>query len=329
VTARLDECLELMQRDDVDAMILGREANARTVADTSRLWLAGTRPFSPACIVVRATQAVHVLANSSDAVPAGFPLAQLYGLTWNPDRLAAELTAIPGLASARRVAVDGMSPSMRALLERVAPGAVLVDAGEILTDLWQRPDPARTPGVTAAAEVAAAGLAAMVGALAVGALPRQLRGACAAAFAAFGVTTPAFEAVATPIDPHSSIWTAPDRPFEPEERIVLRAGALRDGWEASLARTYQLTTSSVALDPPARWNGLVAACTAGATVGELRAKDAVVYGVGHGVEPWPDDFVLVPGLMCALEASDDNCVRQDVLQITETAPVIVTRVGST
>ncbi len=327
--ARLAECLELMARDDVDVIIFGREANARTIADTTRLWLAGTRPFSPACVVVRASQAVHVLANSSDAVPTGFPAAQLFGLTWNPELLAGELTAIPGLADARRIAVDGMSPSMHALLTRVAPAAELADAGEILTDLWQRPDPARVPGVAASAEVAVAGLAAMVGGLGVGTHPRELRGACAAAFAAFGVTTPAFEAVATPIDPHSSIWTAPDRPFAADERIVLRAGALRDGWEASRARTYRLTTGSVAVDPPAPWDDLVAACVAGTTVGELRAKDAVVYGLGHGVEPWPDDFVLVPGLTCALEASDHTSVRQDVLQITETTPEILTRVGST
>ena len=36
---------EWWQRD-VDAMVLGREANARTVAHTRRLWLAGTRPFA-------------------------------------------------------------------------------------------------------------------------------------------------------------------------------------------------------------------------------------------------------------------------------------------
>jgi len=164
----------------------------------------------------------------------------------------------------------------------------------------------------------------MVDALAVGAHPAQLRGSCAAAFCALGVTTPAFEAVVAPLDPHSSIWTSPDRPLEADEAIVLRAGALRDGWEASLARTYRLSPSPVAAGPPAQWDDLVAACVAGATVGELRAKDAVVYGVGRGVEPWPDDLVLMPGLLCALEASDDHSVRQDVLQITETAPVVVT-----
>ena len=324
---RLSECLDLMQRDDVDAMLLGREANARTIADTSRLWLAGTRPFSPSCVVVRATEAVHVLANSSDAMPAGFPPEQLYGLTWNPDTLAAALAAIPGLAGARRIAVDGMSPSACALLTRVAPGAELLDAGEIMADLWQRPDPAHATGVAAAAEVAVAGLAAMVGRLHAGAFPRSLRGACAAAFAAFGVTTPAFEAVAAPIDADSSIWTTPDRALEHDETVVLRAGALRDGWEASLARSYQIAATPIEIAPPDAWNDVVAACVPGTTIGELRAKDVVIYGVGRGVEPWADDLVLVPGLLCALECSDDHSVRQDVLRITDTTPAIVTRSG--
>ena len=42
---------------------------------------------------------------------------------------------------------------------------------------------------------------------------------------------------------------------------------------------------------------LVAACVAGTTVGALRARAAVVHGVGHGVEPWPDELVLVPDLV--------------------------------
>ncbi|HWS44813.1 MAG TPA: M24 family metallopeptidase [Acidimicrobiia bacterium] len=323
--SRLPECLRLMARDGVDALVLGREANARIVADTTRLWLAGTRPFAPGCVVVRTTGAVHVLANTDDAVPGGFPKECLFGITWNADKLVAALAAMPGLSGARRVAVDGMTPAIAGLLARVTPAAQLVDANALLSELWREPDATALARVTAAADVAAAGLAAMVAELRPGVHPRVLRGACAAAFAAAGVTTPAFEAVATPLDPHSSTWLPPDRPLAAGETVVLRAGALREGWEASLARTYVVGASAEVVAPPEGWDALLGACVAGATVGGLRGRDAVVYGIGRGVEPWDDEFVLAPGLLCALEHFDETSLRQDVLCVTEQSPTVITR----
>jgi Xaa-Pro aminopeptidase len=315
---RLDVVLDAMARRDVDAMVLGREANARAVAGTRRLWLAGTRAFSPSCVVIRERAAVHVLSNSDDAVPAGFPVERLYGITWNPEKLVAALAAIPGLAQAEHVAVDGMTPMMHALLSAVAPAAELVDAASLLTALWSQPDPERGDGVRAAAEVAKAGMAAMVDLLRPGAHPRALRGVCAQVFASYGVTTPAFEAVVAPLDTSTSMWLSPDRILSAHELVVLRAGALRDGWEASVSRTYRVGADSAAVQPPPeQWQPLLSACRAGATAGDLRARQAVVYGVGRGVEAWPDDFALVPGTTCALEVSDALGVLQDVLLIGE------------
>ncbi len=314
----LDAVLDEMARHDLDAMVFGREANARVVADTRRLWLAGTRAFSPSCIVIREPAAVHVLSNSDDAVPEGFPVERLYGITWNPEKLAAALAAIPGLPQAGRVAADGMTPMMHTLLSTVSPGAELVDAAPVLTALWSRPDPRRVDGVRAAAEVATAGLAAMVDVLRPGVHPRTVRGVCAQAFASFGVTTPAFEAVVAPLDANTSMWLSPERILAAHELVVLRAGALRAGWEASVARTYRVGVDSmVEQPPPEQWHPLLAACRTGATAGELRAREAVVYGVGRGVEPWPDDFVLVAGTTCALEVSDARGVHQSVLLVGE------------
>jgi hypothetical protein len=155
----------------------------------------------------------------------------------------------------------------------------------------------------------------MVDALCPGRTPRELRGVCAAAFASQGTTTPAYEAVAAPLDAGSSSWLPPERPFVEGERVVLRAGALRDGWEASVARTYVVGTPSVEQPSPAGWVDLVAACVPGATVGALRARGACVYGTGRGVEPWSDDLVLVPDLMVAIELRDDTSLRQDTLRI--------------
>jgi Xaa-Pro dipeptidase len=313
--SRLEECLHLMARDGIDVMVLGREANARTVSDASRLWLAGTRAFSPGCVVVRRTGAVHVLANTDAVVPEGFPIDRLYGLTWNPEELLAALIAIDGVADARRVGVDGMNPAAAALLGRAQPDAELVDAGPLFAELWGIPDPEKVAGVEAAAVVTRAGLAAMVDALRPGVRPRELRGVCAVSFASAGVTTPAFEAVAAPLAEDSSTWLPAERALVEGERAVLRAGALRDGWEASVARTYVVGAPSIEQTAPAGWDDLVAACIPGTTAGALRARGAVVHGAGRGVEPWPDDLVLVPDLMVAIELRDENSLRQDTLPV--------------
>ena len=54
----LDVCLDSMARRGVDALILGREAGARAVSGADRLWLTGTRPFAPTCVVVRESGAL-------------------------------------------------------------------------------------------------------------------------------------------------------------------------------------------------------------------------------------------------------------------------------
>ena len=322
--ASLDATVDALGRHDVDVMMLGREANARIVAATTRLWLAGTRPFTPSCVVVRATRGVHVLANSNDAVPAGFPVAHLFGLTWNTDRLLAALRAIPGLSAARRVAVDGMTPLMRSLLRDAMPDAELVDAAPIIAELWALPDPERVDAVRAAAEVASAGLAAMRVALRPGVRPRALRGLCAHAFSSFGVTTPAFEAVVSPLNASASTWLSPERVIADDELVVLRAGALRDGWEASVARTYVVAEPPTEQPPPPRWEAVVDRCRAGATAGTLRQLGAVVYGVGHGVEPWDDDYVLTDGTTCAVEVAHASSLRQDVFVVTDAGTVPLT-----
>ena len=314
----LDDVLAAMARSDVDAMLLGREANARTVAATTRLWLAGTRVFAPGCVVVREPTAVHVLANSDDAVPPGFPVDHLYGITWNPERLLGALTAIPGVATARRVAVDGMTPMMAMLLGQAIPAAQFVDATPVLAELRAAPDPKRVAGVRAAAQFARAGLPAMQARLHPGVRPRVVRGACPEAYATFGVTTPAFDAVVSRVDAHASTWLSFDEPVASRETVLLRAGALRHGWEASIARTYVAEPGgAVEHAAPESWSELLDACRPGAMVGDLRKRGAIVYGVGYGVEPWDDDHVLTAGLTCALEVQGPESVRQDVLVLTD------------
>lgn len=320
-----DDVRDAMAQRAIDVMVLGREANARAVANTTRLWLAGTRAFSPGCVVVREPAAVHILAITDDAVPAGFPVDRLFGITWNPEKLRAEIAAIPGVAAAQCVAVDGMTPMMASLFAKAMPSARLVDASPLLAELSMRPDPERVEGVRGAAEVARAGLTAMAAALEPGVRPRTLRGACAEAFATFGVTTPAFEAIATPLDGGTSTWFAPERVLAEGERVVLRAGAIRDGWEASLARTAIVGAQpAIDDDAPTIWTELLSAIRRGTTVGALRTRGAVVYGVARGVEPWDDDVPLAPGLTCAIETSTSQWLRQDVVVVNDAGADVVT-----
>jgi Xaa-Pro aminopeptidase len=325
--SRLEAVLDVMERANVDVMVLGREANARVVADTARLWLAGTRPFAPGCVVVRETGAVHVLANSDAVVPAAFPHDRMFGITWNPQTLFAALAAIPGFRDSRRIAFDGMTPLMHTMMAATVPDAEFVDGSALLAQVWSQPDAVAADAVEAAARVAVAGMEAIAAALQPDIRPRVLRGVAAATFAAHGVTTPAFEAVVTPLDGSSSTWLAPERILAPDELVSVRVGALARGWEASLARTFVVGAPSRAQPPPPNWDTIVASCMPGVTVGSLRRRDAVIYGVGRGVEPWDDDLTLAAGLCCAIELADERGVYQDVLCITDDAPVVLTRFG--
>jgi Xaa-Pro aminopeptidase len=314
-----------MARRDIDVMVLGREAHARAVAGTNRLWLAGTRPFAPGCVVVRGTGAVYVLSNSDDAVPAGFPVERLFGITWNPGTLVANLAGIPGVLDAQRIAVDGMTPTMRGFLEQLAPRAEVVDAAPVLDEVNRAPDETRVAEVRAAMEVAQAGLDAMAATLRPRMHARVLRGVCAEAFASFGVTTPAFEAVVFRVGESPSCWVSSVRVFAERDVVVMRAGALRNGWEASRARTYQVAagTGAAPLPPPTDWAALVDACRAGTAAATVRERGALVHGVGRGVEALPDDVELAPGMTIALELRSAGGVYQDIVEITESGGACV------
>jgi Xaa-Pro aminopeptidase len=299
----------------VDAMVLGREANARLVADTRRLYLSGSRAFAPGCVVVG--DEVYVLANSDDSVPGGFPTDHLFGITWNPAKLGAALAAIPGLRDARRIAVDGMTPMMYTLLTSVAPNCELVDAEEVLRQL-RVADTARQAGVHAALETARAAIVEMAGELRAEVPIRKVRGACAKAFARYGMTTAAFEAVVAPLNPVST-WLSPDRRIGEGEVVVLRAGALRDGWEGSLARTYAVHREGASeVAPPTGWDDVLLACQAGTAVREVTERGARLHGVGRGIEPITDDDVLGAGGAYSVELQDSTGVRQDVVFVDET-----------
>ena len=81
------------KKHDLDVLVLGRQANVRYVSGAPQLWVAGTRPFGPTCVVIRKTGAIHLLSTWDEGVPDDIPHENLYGISWNPMNTIADLQA--------------------------------------------------------------------------------------------------------------------------------------------------------------------------------------------------------------------------------------------
>ena len=127
---RRQRALDQMAAHDLDVLVLGRQANVRYVTGAPQLWVAGTRPFGPTCVLVRATGDIHLLSTWDEGVPDDIPHENLYGIAWNPVNTIAVLQRIDGAATARRVGTDALSPTFAQLLPTAFPNAELVD-GEL------------------------------------------------------------------------------------------------------------------------------------------------------------------------------------------------------
>src|SRR5690606_13556729 len=105
----LGRTLSAMADAGIDALVLGRAGNITFVSGAEQLALAGTRPFAPACVVVRATGRVHLMGTTDAGVPPEVPADQLFGMSWNPMTIAGNVAALPGLADAAVIGVDGIT----------------------------------------------------------------------------------------------------------------------------------------------------------------------------------------------------------------------------
>jgi Xaa-Pro aminopeptidase len=282
-----------MAEDGIDVLVLGREANARYVADANRLWLAGTRPFAPGCVLVGATGAVGLLSVTDDGVPADVPRSALYPISWNPMNLVSAAAAVAAGTTVRRVGVDSMSPLFAQLLAAGFPDAELADGEGLLRRVRRTKTNADVASIRAAVAVAEATLAATTGGegepMARAARVEERR-------AALGVTTPAFPTV---VEVHDG-------------SVAARVGVIRDGWLGLLART-------VPDGGPARQAAAVAAarCRPGTLVGAVRAEDVSVDGVGLGHEALRDDDALARGMVVYVEATRDGTRWGDPLLVTD------------
>src|SRR5690606_31558476 len=113
---RLRRLLDAMADHDLDLLVLGRVANIRYASGVPILWNAGTRPFGPGCIVVRATEERYLLSTWDEGVPDDLPRDHLFGITWNPMNYVQLLKDVAAKATPARVGTDAISPLFAQLL---------------------------------------------------------------------------------------------------------------------------------------------------------------------------------------------------------------------
>jgi Xaa-Pro aminopeptidase len=326
-TRALDE----MARQDVDALVLGREGNARFVSGATRLWLAGTRPFAPGCVVVRATGAAHLMSVTDFGVPTDVPPERLYPMSWNPANIMGAVAAIPGVSDARRIGVDGLTPLFEQLFAAALPDAELVDGEAVMRAARRTKSPGDVEHIRAAVAVAEAAMHAAVDALQPGVREVELKGVFEARMCDLGTTTPAFEAEFSVVDGDGPIRrSVSGRAITAGDLVAMSGGVLLDGWEGSLARTWPCGAPTG--DQRARtarwqaeWSPLFDRCRAGTVVGDIRSvAGASLHGVGLGDEGLDDAEALEPGMTIQLGLAAAGVLAADVLVIGEGEPRALT-----
>ena len=299
-SGRRDRILAQMAADDIDILVLGRQANVRYVTGAPQLWVAGTRPFGPICEVIRATGEIHLNSTWDEGIPDEIGHDHLYGLAWNPMTLIDVLKQLPGAATARRVGTDSLTPTFAQLLPMAFPDAELVDAEPALRAARRIKTADEVAVLRGALGIAEQALEAARAELAPGISELSLTGALMEAMAAGGVTTPATQdgAWITPKD-HSWRRDSSRGRVAEGDLVALSAGALADGYVGEVGRTWPVGDVSGA-DALFRrsnelWQHLIAACRPGGSAADLlSAYDAageplpatpVAHGLGLGFDP--------------------------------------------
>jgi Xaa-Pro aminopeptidase len=300
-SGRRERALAQMEAHDLDVLVLGRQANVRYVAGAPQLWVAGTRPFGPTCVLVRDTAAIHLLSTWDEGVPDDIPHDHLYGIAWNPLNTIANLAKIDGAATARRVGTDALSPVFAQLLPTAFPNADLVD-GEVAMRAARRIKTAEEVAVLRESiRVAEAALAAAVAELRLGVSEQSLTGVLLEAMTAGGVSTPANQ---------DAVWvTSKEHPWrrvsggvgvQHDDLVAFAAGVLAHGYIGEVGRTWRAGAECPAVRElyeraDALGNHLISACRPGAsgtdllaaydTAGEPLPPMPVAHGLGVGFDP--------------------------------------------
>ncbi len=299
-TGRRERALAQMDKHDLDVLVLGRQANVRYVSGTPQLWVAGTRPFGPTCVVVRKTGAIHLLSTWDEGVPEDIPHENLYGISWNPMNTMSVLQGIDGAADAKRVGTDALSPGFAQLLPVAFPNAELVD-GELAMRAARRIKTAdEVLALREAIRVAEAGLAAAVAELRPGVSEKTLAGVLLEAMAAGGVSTPSTQDAAW-VTAREHPWrrASKDGLVRDGDLVAFSAGVVDGGYTGEVGRTWPVGGIPGAADLYRRWDALwdrlYEACQPGApaidllaayqAAGEELPPMPIARGLGLGFDP--------------------------------------------
>ncbi len=301
-TGRRQRALTQMDEYELDILVLGRQANVRYVTGAPQLWIAGTRPFGPVCVLVRATGDIYLNSTDDEGVPEEIGHDHLYGLAWNPMTLIEVLKNIDSAATARRVGTDAITPTFAALLPEAFPNAELVD-GELAMRAARRiKTPDEIAAMASALRVAERGISCALAELRPGLAERTLAGAILEAMAAGGVSTPATQDAAW-VTSREHPWRRARAAGEVRsgDLVALAAGALADGYVGEVGRTWPVgdaidaSTRKLFGRSNALHDKLIAACRPGADTRELLdAYEAagepipplpVAHGLGLGFDP--------------------------------------------
>ncbi|OBI40699.1 Xaa-Pro aminopeptidase [Mycobacterium kyorinense] len=288
-SGRRERALAQMAAHDLDILVLGRQANVRYVSGAPQLWVAGTRPFGPTCVVVAETGAIHLLSTWDEGVPEDIPHENLYGIAWNPMNTISVLQGIEGAVTAKRVGTDALSPGFAQLLPVAFPNAELVD-GELAMRAARRIK--TTEEVAALREsirVAENGLAAAVAELRPGISEKTLAGVLLEAMAAGGVSTPATQDVAW-VTSRDHPWRrgSDDGRVAAGDLVALSAGVLAGGYAGEVGRSWPVGELDGAADLYRRWellwDRLYEACQPAAPAAELLTA---YHAAGEPLPPMP------------------------------------------
>jgi Xaa-Pro dipeptidase len=288
-SGRRERALAQMEAHDLDVLVLGRQANVRYVAGAPQLWVAGTRPFGPTCVVVRESGAIHLLSTWDEGIPEDIPHENLYGIAWNPMNTISVLQGVDGAAAAKRVGTDALSPGFAQLLPMAFPNAELVD-GELAMRAARRIKTAEeVSALREAIRVAEAGLAAAVAELRPGTSEKALAGVLLEAMAAGGVSTPSTQDAAW-VTSRDHPWrrASADGRVQPGDLVAFSAGVLAGGYTGEVGRTWPVGDPDGAVDLYRRWDALwqrlYEVCRPGAPATDLLAA---YQGAGESLPPMP------------------------------------------
>jgi Xaa-Pro dipeptidase len=291
-SGRRQRALDQMAAHDLDVLVLGRQANVRYVTGAPQLWVAGTRPFGPTCVLVRETGAVHLLSTWDEGVPDDIPHENLYGISWNPMNTMSALRRIDGAATALRVGTDALSPVFAKLLPTAFPNAQLVD-GELAMRAARRIKTAEEiAALRESVAVVESALAAAVSELRPGVSEQALAGVLLEASAAGGVSTPANQDVAW-VTSREHPWRRAngDGRIQDGDLVAFSAGVLAGGYVGEVGRTWPADkrhapngAAALYVRWESLWGKLMAACRPGAGAGELLAA---YHAAGEAEPPMP------------------------------------------